>query len=254
MHFLIPLLFFQQPLILDLPNIDKNPYTSSADIEQGKKLYGGRCAGCHGPAGDGGKGANLGVPVLPRAADDKTLYRVIRYGLPETEMPGTFMAQREIWQISAFVRSLGAVSRTAISGDASRGEAIVRGKGGCLNCHAIAMTGGQLGPALSEIGLRRSAAHLRSKIQNPAGDLPEQYRVVSFTTKDGKKVNGIRMNEDTWSIQVRDAGGKFYSYEKSELKDLKVERKSMMPAYGEKLSVQELNDMVLYLSGLRGAQ
>ena len=70
MHFLLPLLFFQQPLVLDLPNIDKNPYTSSADLEQGKKLYGGRCAGCHGPAGDGGKGANLGVPVLPRASDD----------------------------------------------------------------------------------------------------------------------------------------------------------------------------------------
>ena len=254
MHFLIPLLFFQQPLILDLPNIDKNPYTSSADIEQGKKLYGGRCAGCHGPSGDGGKGANLGVPVLPRAADDKTLYRVIRYGLPETEMPGTFMAQREIWQISAYVRSLGAVSRTAIPGDASRGESLVRGKGGCLNCHAIGMTGGQVGPSLSEIGQRRSAAHLLSKIQNPASDLPEQYRVVSFTTKDGKKVNGIRMNEDTWSIQVRDAGGKFYSFEKSELKDLKVERKSMMPAYGARLSAQELNDIVLYLSGLRGPQ
>ena len=254
MHFLIPLLFFQQPLILDLPNIDKNPFTSSADVEQGKKLYGGRCAGCHGPAGDGGKGANLGVPVLPRAADDRTLYRVIRYGLAETEMPGTFMAQREIWQISAFVRSLGAVSRASIVGDASRGEALIRGKAGCLNCHAIGMTGGQKGPALSEIGLRRSAAHLRSKIQNPSGDLPEQYRVVSFTTKDGKKGGGTRLNEDTWSIQVLDGGGKLYSYDKSELKDLKVERKSMMPSYAAKLSEQELNDMVLYLTSLRGAQ
>lgn len=254
MHFLIPLLFFQQPLILDLPNIDKNPFTSAADLAQGKKLYEGRCGGCHGPSGDGGKGANLGVPVLPRAADDRTLYRVIRYGLAETEMPGTFMAQREIWQISAYVRSLGALSRSTIAGDPARGEALVRGKGGCLNCHAIGMTGGQLGPSLTEIGQRRSVAHLRSKIQNPASDLPEQYRVASLTAKDGKKLIGTRLNEDTWTIQIRDGGGKFYSYEKSELKDLKVERKSMMPAYAAKLSEQELNDMVLYLSSLRGAQ
>ena len=56
--------------ILDLPVVTKNPYTAAADLEQGKKLYNGRCAGCHGPAGNGGKGANLAVPSLPRAQTD----------------------------------------------------------------------------------------------------------------------------------------------------------------------------------------
>ena len=45
----------------------------------------------HGPAGNGGKGANLAVPSLPRAQTDIALYKVIRYGLPETEMPGANM-------------------------------------------------------------------------------------------------------------------------------------------------------------------
>ena len=85
-----PVLLFQIPQPLDLPTVAKNPYTAQSDIAAGKRLYGGRCAGCHGPTGDGGKGANLGVPVLPRAADDLALYRVIRYGLPETEMPDKF--------------------------------------------------------------------------------------------------------------------------------------------------------------------
>src|SRR5215471_2550706 len=48
----------------------------------------GCCAGCHGPLGNGGKGANLAAPSLPRAQTDIGLYKVIRYGLPETEMPG----------------------------------------------------------------------------------------------------------------------------------------------------------------------
>src|SRR5438309_622855 len=93
------MLLFQLPQALDLPVAEKNPYTSPADIALGKKLFAARCAGCHGPGGDGGKGANLAVSILPRATDDRSLYRIIRYGLPETEMPGLNMAPSEIWQV-----------------------------------------------------------------------------------------------------------------------------------------------------------
>ena len=41
------LLLFQLPP-LDIP--DRNPNTSAADIEQGKRLYMGRCAGCQSPS------------------------------------------------------------------------------------------------------------------------------------------------------------------------------------------------------------
>src|SRR5690242_12643761 len=116
------LLFFQQPLPLDLPTVEKNPYTTEADVDQGKKLYAGRCAGCHGPAGNGGKGANLAVPVLPRGTTDLSLYKVIRYGIPETEMPSFNMAPREIWQLSAFVRTLGRIAAETVEGDPARGK------------------------------------------------------------------------------------------------------------------------------------
>src|SRR5947209_20584593 len=106
----VPVLLLQ-PQALDLPLVGKNPFTSKADIQSGQRLFAGRCAGCHGPTGDGGKGANLTVSLLPRAADELSLYRVIRYGIPDTEMPGTLLSSREVWQIAAFVRSLGQVSR-----------------------------------------------------------------------------------------------------------------------------------------------
>jgi len=83
----VMLLLFPQAQVLDLPVATSNPYTAGADLEQGKRLYGGRCAGCHGPAGNGGKGANLATPSLSRAQTDIGLYTVIRYGLLETEMP-----------------------------------------------------------------------------------------------------------------------------------------------------------------------
>ena len=97
------------------------------------------------PEGDGGKGANLATPFLPRGHDDLALYRVIRYGLPETEMPSHNMTQREIWQMAAYVRTLGRAGEGTSRGDARKGEHLVRGKGACLGCHVVNGEGGHMG-------------------------------------------------------------------------------------------------------------
>jgi cytochrome c oxidase cbb3-type subunit 3 len=246
------LLLLFQHVILDFPGVEKNPYTSAADVASGKKLYAGRCAGCHGPTGDGGKGTNLATPMLPRAQSDLALYRVIRRGLPDTEMPGHNLTPKEIWQISAFVRSLAGTGNESIPGDASRGAAIVRSKGGCLQCHVVKGEGGLMGPALTDIAVRRSPSYLHMKLTDPGKDLAGDFRLVQLTTRNGQKLSGIRMNEDTFSIQVRDMNNKPHSFWKQDLAELNVESRTMMPSYKEKLSAQELNDVVKYLMNLRG--
>lgn len=237
---------------LDLPNVDKNPHTSAEDIALGKKLYGGLCAGCHGPAGDGGKGTNLATAVLPRAQNDLGLYRIIRYGLPDTEMPGHNRTPREIWQISAYVRSLGQVNGGPASGSPKRGGELLKGKGGCLQCHIAEGIGGHVGPPLDGIGRRRSATYLRTKLVDPGKELAGHFAVVQLTTKSGQKVSGVRLNEDTWSIQVRDMGSKIHSLWKDDLSYLKVELKTLMPSYRERLSNQELEDVIAHLVQMRG--
>ncbi|MEP6540475.1 MAG: c-type cytochrome, partial [Bryobacteraceae bacterium] len=240
-------LFFLQHQALDMTTATANPYTSPGDVEQGKRLYGGRCAGCHGPAGDGGKGANLAVAVLPRGASDRDLYSVIRYGLAETEMPSSLMPEREIWQVAAFVRTLGKLQSETISGDAKRGEALVTGKGRCLRCHAIGVTGGRMGPALSDVGARRSPGYLRGKLVNPSAEVPELFRLVELKTRKGAAVTGVRLSEDTWSVQVLDFGDRIHSFWKEDLAELKLERRTPMPASAGRLTADEVNDIVAYL-------
>jgi len=247
------LLFYPQAQVLDLPAVTHNPYTAQSDLEQGKKLYGGRCAGCHGPSGNGGKGANLAVPSLPRAQSDIGLYKVIRYGLPDTEMPQSNMTPREIWQIAAYVRTLGALSPEAVDGDAARGRQVFGGKGGCLGCHAVGTAGGVIGPALTDVGRRRSPGFLRSKLLDSPANVPDDFRIVEVTTRDGRKLGGIRTNEDTWSIQFRDSAGTLHSVWKQDLAAIDVVRKTPMPSYRDALDGRELSDVVAYLSGLRGA-
>ena len=46
---------------------------NAADVAQGKKLFEGMCARCHGIDGTGEEGPNLNRPTLTRAADDDAL-------------------------------------------------------------------------------------------------------------------------------------------------------------------------------------
>jgi putative heme-binding domain-containing protein len=243
----LPLLLLFQHVVLDGGAAQKNPHTTSADIALGQKLYQGRCAGCHGPEGDGGKGTNLATPVLARAQTDASLYRIIRFGIPDSEMPSHNMTPREIWQIAAFVRTLGARGSDLAGGDHARGEALVRGKGACLSCHVLNGQGGHSGPPLTGIATRRSPSYLRTKLADPTRDLGN-FRQVRLVTREGKAITGIRMNEDTWSIQLRDGNGSLHSFWKDRLKDLTVEARTLMPSYKTTLSEQELNDIVAYLA------
>ena len=87
------------------------------------------------------------------------------------------------------------------------GKAIFEGKGGCLNCHSIENRGGSLGPDLSEIGIRRTAESLRLALVDPDAEIYEEYFTVVATTKAGQRIEGVALNEDDLSIQLRDASG-----------------------------------------------
>src|SRR5262245_56752220 len=62
----------------------------SPDQARGKRLFEAHCARCHGIEGGGGTGANLRRPKLRHAADDESLFDLIRSGIPGTGMPYTW--------------------------------------------------------------------------------------------------------------------------------------------------------------------
>src|SRR5712691_8439980 len=120
--------------------------------------------------------------------------------------------------------------------DASAGKAIFYGKGGCVNCHSIQNRGGSVGPDLSEIGIRRTPESLRLAIVDPDAEIYNEYFTVIAVTKLGQRIEGIALNEDDISIQLRDARGNLRSFLKENLKELRREQRSLMPSYASKLS------------------
>ncbi len=221
---------------------------SAEDLAAGGRLFRTQCAHCHGLRGDGGKGANLAVPRLRHAADDEALLRVIERGIPGTLMPGTDLNARQARQLAAYVRSLGRVAPQTLSGDAARGRRVYEGKGGCAQCHTVAGRGGGLGPDLSDAGARSSAAYLRESLLEPEKDVPNGFLQVRLVTEDGQRHTGVRLNEDTFSIQILDLAGEPRAFWKRELKELQKDfGKSPMPSYRSILTAEEVEDVVAYL-------
>jgi cytochrome c oxidase cbb3-type subunit III len=222
------------------------------DTAAGKKIFESQCALCHGQTGTGGRGPSLNRPKLARAPDDEALWKVISNGI-EPEMPGAWQLNvHEVYSVGAYVRSLGAMPPEVLPGDPSRGERVFQSKG-CAGCHMVAGIGEGFGPELSEIGTRRNGAHLRQAILKPATLLPDGFLYVSAVTQSGAALRGIRVNEDSFNIQIKDARGQYHSFAKADLKELKRLRgETPMPSYEGSLSPAELDDLVAYLASLKG--
>jgi cytochrome c oxidase cbb3-type subunit 3 len=234
----------------------ENPNTTPSDLKNGQQLFMAQCARCHGPKGEGGRGAVLTQPRLPHAPDDASLFLVIRDGIKGSEMPAGYAVDtRETWQLVAYVRSLGHMALETVPGDPKHGRELYQSKGHCSQCHIISGQGGSLGPELTDIAARRSAAHLRAAVLEPASTLPEGFLEVRLVAKDGRRISGVRVNEDTFTIQVRDLNGGVHSFFKEDLKELQKDPgKSPMPSFRGMFSASEVDDLVGYLVSLRGNQ
>ena len=155
---------------------------TAEDLARGRQLFEGQCAVCHGMQGTGGKGANLAQPNLKHAADEDSLFSVIREGIQNTGMPGTWqMTDREVWLVLAYVRSLGRVAVEKLPGNPGHGRAVFEAQG-CASCHIVNGIGGNLGPELTEVGARRSATRLRQSLLEPGKAVPDGFVVVRATS------------------------------------------------------------------------
>jgi putative heme-binding domain-containing protein len=169
-------------------------------------------------------------------------------------MPAFQFEKDDLDGLIGYLRSLsnGGGATSTAAGDPKAGE-LVYSKNGCGNCHRVNKVGSIYGPELTRIGAGRSAAYLRESIVDPSADIVENYAGVTVVTSDGKRVGGVRVNEDTFSVQIRKPDQAFALFDKTQTKEVIHETRSMMPAY-KHLSASDLQNLLAYLSTLRGEQ
>ena len=252
------------------PRAQQHSYTPQ-EIEEGRKLYDANCGRCHGETGAGVAGIEL-FRQIRRVNSDDDLAKLIQAGIPGTAMPPSNFTTPQALSVVAYLRSMvgvtpGAVAvvaggpgrGTGLTGVAARGREIFTGKGGCTACHRAEGAGGTSGPDLSRAGAGRGGrgaplidpAFLERSILDPDADIAVPFRVYQVTTTAGAVVRGTLLNQDTFSVQLRDEGQALRAFLKSDLKQHGFQP-SPMPSYKGRLTPQEVADVVSYLLTLKG--
>ena len=233
----------------------KNPLEGNPDaILAGMAGYRVRCADCHGTDGRGVRGPDI-TGVWSSGRSDEGLFQTIRRGVPSSEMPA-FIAprtsDRDVWQMLAYLKTLAAPASTdPPRGNAENGAKVFRTM--CYSCHKVNGNGGRLGPDLSRIGSGRSREVLMARIRRGSEDFRAGFEPVTVTAADGKPIEGVKKNEDLFSVQIMDTRERIQGYEKDKVKAVDNGKKSAMPLFGpERLSDSDLDDLLRYLQTLRG--
>ncbi len=225
----------------------------ATDVENGGRLFLASCAACHGPDGNAVAGVDLSRGQFRRATSDEDLVRIIRTGIPNTGMPPNNISEVNAGNIVAYLRTIAAETRsTSAPGDPGRGRAIFEGKGGCTTCHRVSGNGSRSGPDLTDVGGQRRAADLERSIVDPGAAVLPNHRSFRVVTREGAEVTGRLLNHDLFTVQLLDSKEQLRSFQKSALREHAFVDGSPMPSYRDRLSAEELSDLVGYLVSLRG--
>jgi len=248
------------------PPHSPHPTPTPQSLAEGKSLFEGACAGCHGIDGSGASGPN--IRQVGKDLGPEGLYTVIYGGgALGSGMPAfSSLGEQKIWLLANYVSLFSEVGGVAATGNPAKGKEVYDANG-CSSCHMIDGQGNDSGPDLSQTGAIRSAGFLHDALLDPGANLPQSdaslqeranypsYTMYRVVMKDGKVIEGTRVDEDSFSIQLRDARGQIHSIDR--LNASKIEAlpdKSFMPNYKDKLTETQLNDLVAYLASLGAAR
>ena len=227
-------------------------HSTGFDVQDGRRVYESLCAACHGPDGNLIAGIDFSRGVYRRAFSDDELAATIMGGIPNTPMPpNPSMRSDEALRVVEYLRSMSAGRETMADGDAERGRLLFEGKGECSDCHAVRGEGSRVGPDLTRIGLVRRAGEIERSLLDPAAEVQPENRFYKVSPKSGDAVVGRLLNRDTFTVQLIDFDERLRSFEIAELREHGFDATPMPPAR-DKLSTQEVADVVSYLLSLRG--
>lgn len=122
----------------------------------------------------------------------------------------------------------------------------------CGICHQVQGKGIAFGPDLSEIGTKLPKEALYTAILKPGEGISFGFEGYTFKLKDGTRVTGYIASQTEDEISIKTIGGAVEKHKKNEIAGKTELKQSLMPeGLGEGMGVNQLVNLVEYLSGLR---
>lgn len=215
----------------------------------GAALFASNCATCHGADGRGGEHApNIATAPEVQHLSDRDIAGIVRNGIPGAGMPAfSSLNPQQVGEVVGYLRILqGRGKIVKLPGDPVRGEALFFGKAKCSDCHMVNGKGGFIGSDLSSYGADARPDQIRAIILDPEKNLPLQKKATTVVTQTGQKLTGMLKVNDNFSLSLQTLDGTFHFLPKSELAQVDIGSRSLMPA-ASTLSSKEVDDVVSYL-------
>ena len=233
-----------------------NLYNTELDIRMGQRYFERQCSRCHGfdARGNDEVGAPDLTGTLRNASSDVGIFNIIREGIAGTAMlpVAEDVPDATVWQVVSYLGSLRYdPDSVVLAGDAEAGERLFFNRADCDSCHMVNGRGGRQGPDLSRIGEGHSPDELMTALVNPDDEVDPRWWTLRVTGPDGVTREGFRMGEDSFAVRIMDADNELWSFDKDEISGYERDESSTMPSYDQRLSEDELDDMVAYLFSLR---
>jgi len=243
-----------------------NPFLGSAEaIREGETLYNQHCTKCHGAGGGGG---DIGPAIvsgdrLEIGVSDAQTFNIIKNGVAGTPMSPQRLPDTDIWKVVTYIHALrGTAIDNPLPGDVAHGEQVFWGKGQCGTCHMMSGRGGLTAPDLSNIAGTRKASSISDALTKPrhrvygsgGAHLPslpamDSYLPVYVTTADGKIIEGVLLNEDSYSVQMIGNDNQLHLFDRAKVRRVVVEPRSLMPTdYDKRLAPDEFKDLLAFLT------
>jgi putative heme-binding domain-containing protein len=122
-------------------------------------------------------------------------------------------------------------------------------KSGCIKCHRLGDQGAAIGPDLTGLGRRFSRIHIIESILEPSRTIAPAFRNLSVGFKGGQELTGVRVAETESMLTLGDAQGRSHTFEKDQIKELRILELSVMPEGLENgLTDAEFVDLVTFLA------
>ena len=120
----------------------------------------------------------------------------------------------------------------------------------CIRCHQVDGEGGKVGPPLTGIGGRKSAAYLLESLVDPSAELTPGYGTVSLTLENGDTVAGTFQKETDDHIVVEIGDGETTTVDKERIAERST-APSAMPSMQHILDKSEIRNVIAYLETLK---
>jgi quinoprotein glucose dehydrogenase len=139
-------------------------------------------------------------------------------------------------------------------GDAQRGREIFseKAEAGCLRCHKVRDSGGEVGPDLSTVGARLDRISILKAIVFPNDTIAAGYENVMLTLKNGPPLVGIVAGEHDGTLTLRSlTDGRPVEVRAADIVQRTRLPSPMPEGLGTVLGKRDLRDVVEFLAGLR---